>query len=281
MTPLEIIFLWLAFAGLCASTALFGFEWLLRRPSLVSPKWVLGLAGVLLLASVVARAVTGGGQLFTGAFQLIYAAVATVALFFITELSLKMRGYGTFFAAVAAVFVALAQVTLGAAPVTAADPQTAALVYNGGTWFHVSLITLASVMFLVGALTSGLYIYQARALKHHVNSLLARRLPSLASLERMSSRAVRMGLPFYLAGQLLGSIRAAVVAPETWWYDRLIVLSGVISIVYIAYVVAYARKSTSGQVTAWIAVVGGALVITAAVMARLFPPAFHIFGSVS
>ena len=281
MTPIEIAFLWLAFAGLAASAVLFGYEWLLRRPTFISPKWVISVSGVVLLASVVARALTGGGHLFTGTFQLVYAAVATIAFFFVTEISLKMRGFGTFFAAVAAVLVALAQITLGAVPVATADAETAALVYNGGTWFHVSLITVASVMFLVAALTSGLYMYQGRALKRNATSLLSRRLPSLASLERMSSRAVRIGLPFYLAGQLLGALRAAVAAPETWWYDRVIMLSGIVSLVYLGYVVMYARQKASGQATAWVAVLGGVLVIVLAIMARLFPPAFHIFGSVS
>lgn len=283
-TTLELISsacLWLAFTGLIGATVSFAHEWLQRREFILRPQIIAGISGVLLLVSVGAKALSTDASLFTGSNQLIYAAVATVTLYFVAEYALKIKGYGTFATGIAAALLAFAQVlsrtTSDIAPITG---ETADVLNSAATWFHVSLIVFANVLFLVGAVLAGLYLYQTHALKSRSNSLISRRLPSLSSLEKVGSRAIRFALPFYVAGQLLGSIRAAIVSPD-WWLDARIVVSGLVTIVYLVYTVLYTRNKTSGQATALIAVGGGALVIVLMVLARALPAGFHIFGVVS
>ena len=273
--------LWLAFTGLIGATVSFAHEWLQRREFVIKPQVILGVSGALLGSSVIAKALSTDAPLFTGSNQLIYATIATIALYFVGEYVLKFKGFGTFASGIAVGLLAIAQViarTAGdIAPVTG---ETADLLNSVATWFHVSLIVFANVLFLVGAVLAVLYLYQTRALKTHSNSLISRRLPSLSNLEKVGSRAIRFALPFYVAGQLLGAIRAAMVSPD-WWLDARIVVSGLITIVYLAYTVLYTRNKTSGQTTALIAVGGGVLVIILMVIARVLPMGFHIFGVVS
>lgn len=274
-------FLWLAFTGLIGATVAFAHEWLQRREFIIRPQVIMAASGVLLAVSVGAKLLSTDATMFTGANQLIFASLATIALYFFAEYTLKIKGYGTFGAGIAAALLTIAQVrSRTAGDIAPLIGDTENLLNSSATLFHVGLINFANVLYLFGAVVAVLYIYQTRALKTHSNSLISRRLPSLSSLEKVGSRAIRFALPFYAAAQLLGSIRAARVSPD-WWLEPLVVVSGLITLVYLIYTVLYTRNKTSGQATAWIAVGGGVLVIILMVLAGMPTTGFHFFGAVS
>lgn len=271
---------WVAFASLVGAAVLFGYEWLVRRKPTVAPEIVAGAGGILLALAVIGNIVGTEGRVLTGSNQIIFVALALVAFFFVAQYGFKMQNTGVFLITISATLLAVAQLTSGARTDIAAHPQVGEFLDSALIVFHVGLIVFANMFFLVAGVSAILYLVQSRALKQHTNSTFARRLPSLATLERLSARMVVVGLPFYMAGQFMGIHRAIVVDAVGWWADPRIMLSGLISIVWVAHVVLYARNKASGQLTAWIAVVGMVLVVALMILSRVLPMGFHVFGVV-
>jgi len=271
---------WLAFATLVGAAVVFGYEWLVRRKPTVAPEIIAAAGGVFLTIAVVSNMIESSGRILTGSNQIIFVALATVALFFVAQYVFKVQNSGVFLITISSMLLGVAQLTSGARTDIAAHPQAGEFMDSALIGFHVGLIVLANMFFLVAGVAAALYLVQSRALKRHSNSTFTRRLPSLANLEKLSSRMAVIGLPFYMAGQFMGIHRAVVVDAAGWFADPRIILSSIISIVFVAYVILFARNKTSGQITATIAVVGAVLVVALMILARVLPVGFHIFGVV-
>lgn len=279
MEQAATILFWISFVGFVAASVLFAYQMLLRRPVAVPPQMVTGIVLIVYTMSIGLNSVANGGTPMTGSNQLILASWALFVLFFVVEYLLKFKQYGGVLVPVGVIFMGIAMVTSHGsrdlAPISANISQQ---MDSAGIAFHVALIVFANMLFIIGSVASALYLYQARQLKNHSTSLLSRRLPSLANLERLASRSITIALPIYLGGQLLGVIRAINVDAAGWWADPRVMLSGAVFIVFAIYMMLMLRNKISGQANAWIAICGGVLVLALMIIARVLPIGFHVFG---
>lgn len=279
MEQAAVILFWISFAGFVAASVLFAYQMLLRRPVKIPPQMVTGIVLIIYTMSIGLNSVANGGTPMTGANQLVLASWALFVLFFIVEYVLKFKQYGGVLVPVGVVFMAIAMlVSKGSKDIAPISSNISQQMDSMGIAFHVGLIVFANMLFLIGAIASALYLYQAKQLKAHSTSLLSRRLPSLANLERLASRSITIALPIYLGGQLLGIIRAIRVDAAGWWADPRVMLSGAVFVVFAIYMILMLRNKISGQANAWIAIFGGVLVVSLMVIARVLPVGFHVFG---
>ncbi|MBK5211490.1 MAG: cytochrome c biogenesis protein CcsA [Coriobacteriia bacterium] len=281
MDKVSVALFWVAFAGLAGSSVLFSYELIQRRAGTVPAKMVAAISLLILTVSIGLNSMANKGTPLTGGNELILAAWALLVLFFLIEYVLKFKKYGIALVPVAVILMAVAQLVGRAegdiAPVSALLGEQ---MQGLGVGFHVLLIVFANMLFLVAAIASALYLYQDKQLKTHSTSLLSRRLPALANLEKLASRSVTIALPVYLAGQLLGVIRAINVDAAGWWSDPRVMMSAAVLIVFVVFSVLTMRNKMSGRTTSWIAVVGGILVIVLMIIARTLPVGFHVFGNI-
>lgn len=279
MEQAAAVLFWLAFAGVIGASVVFAYELLLRRNIRVNPRLVTFVSLLALTASIGFNSSANKGTPLTGANQLILAAWALLILYFVVEYVFKFENYGMVVVPISGVLMIVAQFVAATRADIAPIPELMSHQMNSfSIGFHVGLIIFANMLFLVGAVVSALYLYQASNLKKHKNTLLTRRLPALANLERLASRLIIVALPIYVAGQTLGIVRAISVDVAGWWADPRIMLSGLVMLIYLLYIILFHRNNVSGQTTAYIAIVGAIAIIVLMVLARLLPVGFHVFG---
>lgn len=282
MEQAAVVLFWISFVGFVAASVLFAYQMLLRRPVAVPPQMVTGIVLIVYTASIGLNSIANHGTPMTGGNELILASWALFVLFFVVEYLLKFKQYGGVLVPVGVVLMGIAMITSKASGSIAPMPSNiSAQMASAGIGFHVALIVFANMLFLIGAIASALYLYQAHQLKTHSTSLLSRRLPSLTNLERLASRSITIALPIYLGGQLLGVIRAINVDAAGWWADPRVMMSGAVFIIFAIYMILMLRNKISGQANAWIAICGGCLVLVLMVIARVLPIGFHVFGVIS
>lgn len=278
MAQAATILFWLSFLGVLAASVIFAYELLLKRNIRVKPQWVSIASFVALFASIGFNSAVKGGTPFTGDNILVLAAWGLLIIYFIFEYLTKMKNFGIIMVPIATVLLGWAQFVGSRTSIAPNYDQLTAQMDATGIVIHVTLIVFANVLFLVGAASSGLYLYQSRMLKRNATNLLSRRLPSLLSLEKLSSRAIIVALPIYFSAQMFGIIRAISIDVAGWWADIRVVVSGLVIIVFIGYLVLFQRNKTSGQTTAVLALIGGLIVIILMILARVYPYGFHVFG---
>jgi len=277
---------WVSFVCLLAASVLFARQMLVRGRAAggvvdVAAQVLTGLAWAVLSLSIAFNSVVHHRTPLTGANTLVLIVWALVLVYFALEYLLKFKLYGSLLIPISAVLLFIAQVTaaISGTSEAVAPAHVSDQVNNTVITFHVLLIIIASVLLLIGAVASALYLYRDRGLRLHKTDVLSRRLPALSNLERLASRLITLALPVYFAAQVLGVTRTIAERIARWYFDPRIMLSGVVLVIFIVYGVLYHRQKTSAVVTAWIAVIGGICILVLMVVARTLPATgFHVFG---
>ncbi|MCL2882188.1 MAG: cytochrome c biogenesis protein [Coriobacteriia bacterium] len=276
---------WLSFVFLLAASVLFARQMLVRERAAgsvasVAAQIITGLAWISLSLSIGFNSMVHHRTPLTGANTLVLIAWVLVLVYFAIEYLFRFKLYGSVLIPISAVLLFIAEVSaaVGGSVGAVAPAHVSAQVNNTVITFHVLLIIIASVLLLIGAVASVLYLYRDHQLRTHKVSVLSRRLPALGNLERLASRLITIALPIYFAAQILGITRAIADRVNGWFFDPRIMFSGVVLVVFIVYGVLYHRQKTSGVVTAWIAVGGGLCVVVLMILARALPVGFHTFG---
>ena len=133
---------------------------------------------------------------------------------------------------------------------------------------HVGLVLAAFAGFTLAAAVSVFYLWQERRLKRREATILRRRAPSLATLDRLAARAVAFSLPALTLGLAVGIAR---LLGDGERIDAVIVTTVVTWFVWAAYLVLRATRGLKGRRAAYVALAGFALVI----VVRLALPATH------
>src|SRR3954469_2807914 len=133
---------------------------------------------------------------------------------------------------------------------------------------HVGLVLAAFAGFTLAAALSAFYLWQERRLKRREVTILRRQAPSLATLDRLASRAALFSLPSLTLGLAVGIVRLLGDGERV---DALVAATAVTWLVWAAYIVLRATRGLSGRRAAYVALAGFALVI----VVRLALPATH------
>jgi ABC-type uncharacterized transport system permease subunit len=259
---------------------LYGYQVVTRRAVLSWYATFATGAGFLLhTASIGLRSSATDGTELTGANVLVLMAWALVLVYFLVEHLMKVKTYGALLVPAALVMMLIAQV-LGVSRGVLADvtPEQAVLLDNWRVGIHVALISFANAGYAIGAAASLMYVLMERQLKARKATKLFSRLPSLAQTERVAWRSVLWAFPLYSAGLILGVLRAIETDVSLWWADIRVVLSGLVWLVFAAYLVLRWRHGWQGRRGAYLLLAGFVLVVVLAVVARTIPAGFHVFG---
>jgi ABC-type uncharacterized transport system permease subunit len=133
---------------------------------------------------------------------------------------------------------------------------------------HVGLVLAAFAGFTLAAALSAFYLWQERRLKRREVTILRRQAPSLATLDRLASRAVLFSLPALTLGLAVGLVRLLADGERV---DALVAVSVATWLVWSAYLLLRATRGWTGRRAAYVALAGFALVI----VVRLALPATH------
>jgi len=274
----SVILGWFALGLYIVATVLYAYQFLLRRP--VTAWWArfcVGAGWICQTVSIGLHSVVTHGTQMTGGNSLVLVSWVLVLVYFIVEHVIKIRIYGTFLIPLAVILLIIAQLMNlgGQIGLTAAQEQQLASWRVG---IHVGLIFLANVGFLVSAASSAFYLIQDAQLKRRRTTPIFRKLPSLAQTQKIARRAVVYAFPAYTAGIVLGIIRAIETDVSGWWQDPRIMLSGIVWLIYGAYLVLVYRRKISARTASWISLAGFAVVLVIGILARTVPVGFHVFG---
>ncbi len=121
---------------------------------------------------------------------------------------------------------------------------------------HVGLVLAAFAGFTLAAGLSALYLWEERRLKRRAADILRRRLPPLASLERLAWRTIVVSVPLLTLGLVIGIVRQQQRGGSIDALEAVTVLTW---LVYGGFVAARPR----GRNAAVVALAGFALVIVA------------------
>ena len=125
---------------------------------------------------------------------------------------------------------------------------------------HVGLLSFAFAAFTLAAALSALYLWQERRLKSHRPASLLGRAPSLLTLETLAGRTIVVAVPALTVGIVAGLVR---LRNDGGTLDALMAVTLGTWAVYGSYLVLRYEAGWHGRRTAYLALVGFALVVVA------------------
>ncbi|HEX9093349.1 MAG TPA: cytochrome c biogenesis protein CcsA [Coriobacteriia bacterium] len=276
----EAISMWLAMGLYAGATVLYAYHFMSKKTSYSKLATFLTGAGWLLhTASVGLHSSSAEGSRLWGPYSIVLAAWALVLVYFVVEHLIKLKVYGTVLVPLGLFLLLVAQVMGAGAPATAPPAAELRLLDSWRVAVHVVLIVFANAGFAIGAVASGAYLILEAQLKGHRTSTFFKRLPSLAQTDSIARRAIAWAFPAYTAGLLLGILRAIETDVSGWWADPRVMLAGAVWAAFGAYLYLHYGRNVSGRTTVWIALAGLVLVVATAIVARVAPVGFHVFGA--
>jgi ABC-type transport system involved in cytochrome c biogenesis permease subunit len=201
-------------------------------------------------------------------------AWALVLIYFLVEHLARVKVMGVLLVPGALIALAIAQLSFE----PTGGEAVADVLDSWRVGIHVVIINLGNAGYAIAAAASLIYLVQEAQLKRHTTNVFFRRLPSLASADRLARRAIALAYPAYSAGILLGTLRAVEFDVESWYLDLRVVLAVTVWLVFGAYLLLRSRTEASGRSMALLCLAGFVVVVILAVVARTLPSGFHIFG---
>ncbi|GAA4726800.1 c-type cytochrome biogenesis protein CcsB [Modestobacter marinus] len=210
--------------------------------------------------------------------------VAVVAYLVLAVRAPALRHIGVFLLAP----VVLSMVLIGLFLYAEAGPLVAAL---RSSWLaiHVSTATIGFGIFFVSGIASILYLVRTRrdALVAAGASTgapaapsLLDRLPTAAALDRTAHRTAVFGFPIWTFAVIAGAIWAESAWGRFWGWDPKETWAFIAWIVYAAYLHARTTAGWRGRPSAWINIVGLAVMIFNLLFVNLVSTGLHSYGGV-
>jgi cytochrome c-type biogenesis protein CcsB len=180
--------------------------------------------------------------------------------------------------------VVLSMVGIGLFLYAEAGPLVAAL---RSSWLavHVSTATIGFGIFFVSGLASILYLVKSRfeekpAGEASPTSMLAR-LPSAAALDRTAHRTAVFGFPIWTFAVIAGAIWAESAWGRFWGWDPKETWAFIAWVVYAAYLHARTTSGWRGRPSAWVNIVGLAVMVFNLLYVNIVSTGLHSYGGVS
>ncbi len=155
-------------------------------------------------------------------------------------------------------------------------------------WIHVSMITLACGIMLVGFATSVLYLLRARYERRtavgrpvHFPTTLGVRLPAADRLERLTFRVIAFGFPILTFAVIAGAIWAEAAWGRYWGWDPKETWAFITWVIYAAYLHARSTAGWRGRGAIGIALLGWAAMMFNLFGVNLLISGFHSYSGLS
>lgn len=233
--------------------------------------WVLLGAAVHILATVLFTLRFGHPPLVGLA-----PSIATLSLLLALALGLLrvLRAAG----AVGLLLAPIAALLLGVALLLGLAPASEAPIYRG-PWLalHVGLSFTGYAGLVVAATASFMYLLQFRQLKRKRFGAVFQFFPDLATLDRVSGRALLAGFTALTLGLLLGWAWSQSFGSSPRWNLPQIVWGVFTWVVFVAALAARALWGWVGRTRAWLNVLGFAAVLLAYVVLKWNAPGARFF----
>ena len=251
----------------------------------------LGAAGMLLTvlgalthAAVLVTRGVAADRLPWGNMYEFSTAVVLVAVVAYAVLAVRapvLRHIGLFVMGPVVVSMALIRMVL----YVEAGPLVAAL----RSWWlavHVTTATLGFGIFFVSGIASVLYLVRSRreeraAAGDVLAPSLLDRLPSATALDRTAHRTAVFGFPIWTFAVIAGAIWAESAWGRPWGWDPKETWAFIAWVVYAAYLHARTTSGWRGRPSAWINVVGLAVMIFNLLYVNMVSTGLHSYGGVN
>lgn len=236
-------------------------------------EWSIGVGFVLHTAALIADWVIDGHYpLFNLRETLSFLAWALVAAYAVVLYRYRAQALGAFMMPLISImtFVALV-IQTGAKQTPLAFSET---------WLfpvHTTLLIFAYAAFFVVFISSVMYLLQERELKLKTFSAIFHRLPSLATVNELSTVAAGLGLTLLTLGIATGMIWSSARDGQIWRNDPKEIFAFLTWLLYFLLIIYRSTASWRGRRAAWLGVVGFALVLCTFLGTRLLG-GYHVFG---
>jgi cytochrome c-type biogenesis protein CcsB len=268
---MELLLLKVALASYLLATALFGLGILTPKdaPRALAP-------GLLMIAfgahagSIVARSVAAGHFAVTTEFEAVsFFACLMVGVYLVTQLRFRLPAVGAVVAPLAFV------VTLGSFAFYTGVRDLPPNLRSAWVPVHVLLASLGNAVLALAFCTSLVYLFHERQLKGKRVGPLARRLPSLESLDRLNYRALVWGFPLLTLGIVSGAIWSRYSWGRLWSWEEREIFSLITWILYAALLQARMVAGWRGRRAATMTIVGFAVLLVSFVFGHMLFPGKH------
>jgi cytochrome c-type biogenesis protein CcsB len=241
-------------------------------------------AGLLTHAAVVVTRGLAADRLPWGnmyEFTTVVVLVAVVAYTLLTVRAPELRHIGVFVMGPVVVSLALIRMVL----YVQAGPLVAAL----RSWWlavHVTTATLGFGIFFVSGIISVLYLVKSRREERAtagavLTPSLLDRLPSAAALDRSAHRTAVFGFPIWTFAVIAGAIWAESAWGRFWGWDPKETWAFIAWVVYAAYLHARTTSGWRGRPSAWVNVVGLAVMVFNLLYVNFVSTGLHSYAGVS
>jgi cytochrome c-type biogenesis protein CcsB len=240
--------------------------------------------GLLTHAAVVVTRGLAAGRLPWGnmyEFTTVVVLVAVVAYTVLAVRAPELRHIGVFIMGPVVVAMALIRLVL----YVEAGPLVAAL----RSWWlavHVTTATLGFGIFFVSGIVSVLYLVKSRREEQTAAGSvpapsLLDRLPSAAALDRTAHRTAVFGFPIWTFAVIAGAIWAESAWGRFWGWDPKETWAFIAWVVYAAYLHARTTSGWRGRPSAWVNVVGLAVMVFNLLYVNFVSTGLHSYAGVS
>jgi len=274
MDQTSTICLWLAYLLYAAAFAVFLVAFFAQRPGM--NRLGLIVAAVALAFHTVAlitRGVSAGHFPFVGAYEsLMLVSWAVAMVWYVLESFTKIKAVGLYVLPVVLGLLTIALVEYQA-------PRSLVPVLKSDiVIMHVAVMLVAIGAFYVAGGAALIYLVEEALLRRRRSGGVLGRLPSLASLDRLTYHATLLGVPFLTMGMAAGVIRAETFSVPHWWIDPMVLLSLATWSVYLVLLAGRVRGDWDGRRISWLALAGLALLLVIRFVAVPYLSAFHTYG---
>jgi len=167
--------------------------------------------------------------------------------------------------------------------------ETGPLVAALRSWWlavHVTTATLGFGIFFLSGIVSVLYLVQSRreervAAGDQLAPSLLDRLPSAAALDRTAHRTVVFGFPIWTFAVIAGAIWAESAWGRPWGWDPKETWAFIAWVVYAAYLHARTTSGWRGRPSAWVNVIGLAVMVFNLLYVNMVSTGLHSYGGLS
>jgi cytochrome c-type biogenesis protein CcsB len=214
-------------------------------------------------------------------FTTVVVLVAVVAYTVLAVRAPELRHIGVFIMGPVVVAMALIRLVL----YVEAGPLVAAL----RSWWlavHVTTATLGFGIFFVSGIVSVLYLVKSRREEQTAAGSvpapsLLDRLPSAAALDRTAHRTAVFGFPIWTFAVIAGAIWAESAWGRFWGWDPKETWAFIAWVVYAAYLHARTTSGWRGRPSAWVNVVGLAVMVFNLLYVNFVSTGLHSYAGVS